>query len=59
MASPCYALYKGDEFIDLGSKRKLAARLGVKVETITFYMSATHRKRCKGGNQYIVIRLED
>lgn len=58
MSEPCYALYKGDEFIDLGGKARLAKRLGVKVETITFYMSQTWRRRT-GDRSYIVIRIED
>ena len=56
----CYALYKGDIFIDLGSKKYLANLLNVKLGTITFYMSPTYRKRA---NQYnkglIVIRIEE
>ena len=42
-----YALYHGDEFIDLGSKEYLANKLNVKISTIEFYMSPTYRKRTK------------
>lgn len=54
-----YALYKGDEFVDLGTKNYLAKLLNVKEETINFYMSETYKKRNKKGNCYIVIRIED
>lgn len=59
MKKPIYALYKGDEFIDLGTKQYLANLLNVKPETINFYMSPTYRKRNKKGNNYIVIRIEE
>lgn len=54
-----YALYKGDEFVDLGTKKYLADLLNVTIETLNFYMSKTYRKRNKKGNCYIVIRIED
>lgn len=54
-----YALYKGDKFIDLGSKAKLARILGVKISTIVFYMSPTYRKRHKDPrNATSVFRIE-
>lgn len=53
-----YALYHGDEFVDLGTKEYLAKLLNVKVETIKFYMSPTYRRRTND-NGYIVIRIED
>jgi hypothetical protein len=54
-----YALYRGDEFLTVGSRRELAAYLGVDPKTITFYMSPTYTRRCKGENRLIVIRLEE
>lgn len=54
-----YALYRGDEFLTVGSKSELAAYLGVDPKTITFYMSPTYTRRCKGENRLIVIRLEE
>ena len=53
-----YSLYKGDSFIDLGTKQYLANLLNVKIETITYYMTPAHRKRVKS-NAYIVIKIED
>ena len=55
----CYALYKGDTFIDLGTKEYLANLINVDPKTIVFYMSPTYRKRNKKGNNYIVIRIEE
>ena len=42
-----YALYKGDKFIDIGTKEYLAKLLNVRKETIEFYASPTQLKRNK------------
>lgn len=60
MSKVCYyALYKGDEILTIGTKKELALYLGVKERTINFYSTPTYRKRNKGGNSYIVIRIDD
>lgn len=60
MSKVCYyALYKGDEILTIGTKKELALYLGVKERTIHFYSTPTYRKRNKGGNSYIVIRIEE
>ena len=53
-----YALYKGDEFLQIGTIKELAEYLNVKPKTIQFYASPTYQKRNKGNN-YIVIKVED
>ncbi len=53
-----YALYKGDRFIDIGTKEYLANLLNVRKETIEFYASPTQLKRNKD-NGYVVIRIDD
>ena len=53
-----YALYKGDKFIDIGTKEYLANLLNVKKETIEFYASPTKLKRNKD-NCYVVVRIDD
>lgn len=54
-----YALYKGDEFLIVGTKEELASYLGVKLKTITFYNSKEYKKRRKKGNNYLlVIKVE-
>ena len=52
-----YALYKGDSFIAMGTKKELADYLGVTVRTISFYSTPTHKRRNKNG--YRVYRIED
>jgi hypothetical protein len=58
--SMCYALYKGDKFINLGSKKFLAKFIDVDERTITFYGTPTYKKRGKQNNdkRYIVIKIE-
>ena len=53
-----YALYKGDSFIAMGTKKELADYLGVTIRTISFYSTPTYQKRYnyKG---WVVIRIED
>lgn len=53
-----YALYHGDKFIDLGTKKYLAELLGVKEKTISFYSTQTWLKRT-GYRGYIVIIIEE
>ncbi len=52
-----YALYKSDEFIDIGTKDYLAKLINVKKETIEFYSTPTYLKRTKG-NGWVVVKLE-
>lgn len=53
-----YALYKGDAFIDMGTKEHLAKLLNVETDTIIYYSSPSYLKKGKG-NAYIVIKVED
>ena len=60
MSKVCYyALYKGDEVIAIGTLKELGKLLNVSPRTIFFYSTPTYRKRNKGGNSYIVIRIDD
>lgn len=52
-----YALYKGEKLVEIGTKKELAKLLKVRVETITFYTTPTHRKRCTNG--YCVVKIEE
>lgn len=56
-----YALYKGDKFLIVGTKKELAEYLGVKVKTISFYSSEVWKKRRKYNfdNCYLVIEVEE
>lgn len=42
-----YAVYRGDKFIDLGTKYQLAKKLNVSPETVDYYSTPTYRKRIK------------
>lgn len=42
-----YALYKGEEFIDMGTKKELAKKMGWKPETVGFLASPSNLKRVK------------
>ena len=53
-----YALYYGDKFIDLGTKKYLANLLGIKEKSISFYMTPTYQKR-NNYKGWVVIRIED
>lgn len=52
-----YALYKGENLVGIGTKKELAELLKVRVETIAFYTTPTHRKRSKNG--YCVVKIEE
>lgn len=53
-----YAIYYGDQFIDLGTKKELADKYNIKTSTINFYMSPAHRKRTEE-KSWIVIKIEE
>lgn len=54
-----YALYKGDEFIDLGTIPEIAKREGVKPKTIYYYKTSAYKKKFKDDtNRKVLIRLE-
>ena len=52
-----YALYKGDKFIDIGTKDYLAKKINVSEKTITFYSSPAHLRRIKD-SAWIVVKLD-
>lgn len=54
-----YALYKGDEFIDLGTIEELAERMGVAPNTIRYYQTTIYKKRGKDdSNRKVLIKIE-
>ena len=53
-----YALYKGDTFIDIGTKEYLANKIGVDTKSIEFYMSPTYQRR-NNYKGWVVIRIEE
>lgn len=52
-----YALYRGDEFLKIGTLEELANYLKVERRTILFYASPTYLKR-HNGNGYVVVKLD-
>jgi len=51
-----YAVYKGDQFIDEGTKEELANRFGVTVKTVGFWVTPRNAKRDRG-NRKIAINI--
>lgn len=54
-----FAIYKGDKLLTIGTSKQCAEALGVKVDTIYYYKSATYQKRGSGKNKRITIELGD
>lgn len=40
-----YALYRGEKFLAIGTKKELAELLNVKVETVSSYATPSYKKR--------------
>ena len=54
-----FALYRGDEFVDVGTKKELAERMGVRTETIGFLASPTNARRNRSGDRLMAYRIEE
>lgn len=58
-----YAVYKGDEFLCLGTARECAAYLGVKISTIRYLLSPAYskiiEKRQDSKGPLIAIKVDD
>ena len=53
-----YALYKGDEFIELGTVYEIAKKLKVNPKTIQYYNTPTYKKKVKDDtNRRVLVRL--
>ena len=53
-----YAVYKGEEFITIGTADECAKELGVKSETIRWLSTPTAQKR-QGENSLVVVKMEN
>lgn len=54
-----YALYKGDEFIDLGNIHELSQRQEISISSLRFYMTPAYKKRCpQNGNRLLLIAID-
>lgn len=54
-----YALYKGEQFLDVGTMKELAQRRGVKVSTIKFMASSKAHGRNKAGKRTLAYRIDE
>lgn len=53
-----YAIYKGDDFLFMGTKKECSDYLNVKESTISYYTTSTYKKRNKNGNNLVVIKVD-
>ena len=53
-----YALYRGEKFIAIGTKKELAELLNVKVETISFYATPAYKKRTNQDKARRLVRID-
>jgi hypothetical protein len=42
-----YAVYKGDDLLAIGTAEEISEKLGIKKETVYFYVSPAHKRRGK------------
>ena len=57
-----YAVYKGDEFICLGTAKECAEHMGIKVASLHFYLRPAYKRRIEARdakNAIIVIKIEE
>lgn len=53
-----YALYRGEKFLGIGTKKELAELLNVKVETISFYGTPAYKKRTNDSKSRRVVLID-
>lgn len=53
-----YALYKGEEIIATGTIKEIAKELNIKEKSVHFYGTKSYQKRCKKGNNKILVCLD-
>lgn len=57
-----FALYHGDDFVDMGTAAEIAERRGVKPATIAYYATPSNMRRVDGRvnkhkSSYVAVRL--
>ena len=52
-----YALYRGDEFVDIGTADVLSNRYGIAIKTIQWLASSTEARKRNIERGYIVLKL--
>lgn len=53
-----YALYKGDELLDIGTLKYLSEKFKVKIKTLLFYQTPSQKKRTSENKGRRLVRLE-
>ncbi len=53
-----YALYKGDELLDIGTLKYLSVKFKVKIRTLLFYQTPSQKKRTSENKGRRLVRLE-
>lgn len=60
MSRSTFALYRGDEFVDVGTAEEIAKRLGCKPDTIRFYATPSYQARLKDRDKRLIaVRIEE
>ena len=58
LSTVVYAIYKGDTFIDVGTKRELAERMKLAESTITHLASKTYWGRIRGKETRVLLAIK-
>lgn len=60
MSKATYALYRGDELLDVGTCAEIAERNGIKPKTVYYYSTRAYRERWKNAERRLyVVRVEE
>ena len=60
MSRTTFALYRGDEFVDVGTAEEIAKRLGCKPDTIRFYATPSYQARLKDRDKRLIaVRIDE
>lgn len=54
-----YALYKGNELLEIGTKKELAEKFGVKTETIGYYSTPAYQQRTNPDKARRLVALDE
>lgn len=50
-----YALYKGDDFITMGTIQEIADKLNLSFKTIYYYTTPLYKRRCKNSYKRLMM----
>lgn len=54
-----YALYKGEDLLDIGTLEYLSKKFKIKIKTLLFYQTPTQKKRTSEDKGRRLVKLED